>query len=161
MIERIVRRLRTFANRDRVKDDISREIDFHITMETELRKRRVMDPEEARRTALRDFGGVIRHREAVHDTRGMTFWDSLTQDIKFASRTLRRWPGYTVGTIATLALGIGANTAIFSIVNDVLLEPLPYRNAAELVRVVQTRARPIAGEAGVSIKELQEYRESV
>ena len=161
MLERIVRRLRTLANRDRVKDDISREIDFHIAMETDLRKRRGMDPEEARRTALRDFGGVIRHREAVHDTRGMTFWDSLTQDVKFASRTLRRWPGYTIGTIATLALGIGANTAIFSIVNDVLLEPLPYKNAGELVRVVQTRARPIAGETGVSIKELQEYRESV
>jgi putative ABC transport system permease protein len=161
MVERLFRRLRTLANRNRVKDDISREIDFHITMETELRQRRGMDPGEARRTALRDFGGVGRHREAVHDTRGMTYWDSLTQDVRFAWRTLRRWPGYTIGTIATLALGIGANTAIFSIVNNVLLEPLPYRSAGELVRVVQSRVRPVPSEAGVSIKELQEYRETV
>jgi putative ABC transport system permease protein len=161
MVTRLFRRLRTLMDRDRVKDDISREIDFHLTMETELRQRRGMNSEDARRTALRDFGGVGRHREAVHDTRGMTFWDSLSQDVRFAWRTLRRWPGYTAGTIVTLALGIGANTAIFSVVNDVLLEPLPYTDGHELVRVVQSRARPVAGETGVSIKELQEYRDSV
>jgi len=161
MVNRLFRRLRTLMDRDRVKDDISREIDFHLTMETELRQRRGMNSEDARRTALRDFGGVVRHREAVHDTRGMTFWDSLSQDVRFAWRTLRRWPGYTAGTIVTLALGIGANTAIFSVVNDVLLEPLPYTDGHELVRVVQSRVRPVAGETSVSIKELQEYRESV
>src|SRR5687767_1234016 len=161
MVTRLFRRLRTLMNRDRVKDDISREIDFHLTMETELRQRRGMNAEDARRTALRDFGGIVRHREAVHDTRGMTFWDSLSQDVRFAWRTLRRWPGYPAGTVVTLALGIGANTAIFSVVNDVLLQPLPYADGHELVRVVQSRVRPVAGETGVSIKELQEYRESV
>jgi predicted permease len=160
MVSRLVRRLRTLRHRDRVKDDIRREIDFHISMETEQRARRGMHPVEARRTALRDFGGVDGTREAVHDIRGMTFWDTLSQDVRFAWRTLRSWPGYTAGTIVTLALGIGANTAIFSVVNDVLLAPLPYRDGHELVRVVQTRERPVAGPVGVSIKELQEYREA-
>jgi predicted permease len=161
MVSRIIRRLRTLRARDRVKDDIRRELDFHVTMEAEQRERRGMPPEEARRTALRDFGGVDRYREAVHDARGMTFWDSLTQDVRFAWRTLCRWPGYAAGTIVTLALGIGANTAIFSVVNDVLLRPLPYKDGDRLVRVVQTRVRPVASETGVSIKELQEYREAV
>jgi predicted permease len=161
MLSRLFRRIRTLRHRDRVKEDIRREMDFHIEMETETRARRGMDPREARRTALRDFGGFDRYREAVHDARGMTFWDSVVQDARFAWRTLRRWPGYAAGTIVTLALGIGANTAIFSVVNDVLLRPLPYRDGHELVRVVQTRERPVAGPVGVSITELQEYRESV
>src|SRR5512134_2895971 len=161
MVSRLVRRLRTLRHHDRVRDDIRREIDFHIAMETEHRARRGMDPLEARRTALRDFGGVDRYREAVRDARGMTFWDSLSQDVRFAWRTLRRWPGYAAGTIVTLALGIGANTAIFSIVNDVLLAPLPYRDGHELVRIVQTASRPAPGETGISIKEMQEYRESL
>jgi predicted permease len=161
MVSRLFRRLRTLRHRDRITDDIRREVDFHIEMETQHRARRGMDPVEARRTALRDFGGVARYREAVHDTRGMTFWDGLAQDVRFAWRTLRRWPGYAAGTIVTLALGIGANTAIFSVVNDVLLAPLPYRDGHDLVRVVQTRDRPVPGPIGVSIKELQEYREAV
>jgi len=160
MLTRLFRRLRTLRQRDRAKDDIRREMEFHIEMEAAHRERRGMTAAEARRTALRDFGGLDRHREAVHDTRGMTFWDSLSQDVRFALRTLRRWPAYSIGTIATLALGIGANTAIFSIINDVLLEPLPYKDSQELVRVVQSRVRPTQSEVGVSIKELQEYREA-
>jgi putative ABC transport system permease protein len=161
MPPRLFRRLRTLLRRSAVKDDIRREIDFHIDMETDLRVKRGMSPEEARRTALRDFGGVGRYREEVADTRGITLWDSVSQDVRFALRTLRRWPGYAIGTIVTLALGIGANTAIFSVVNDVLLAPLPYRDGHQLVRILQTASRPSPGETGVSIKEMREYRDSL
>jgi putative ABC transport system permease protein len=156
---RLIRRLRTLARRSGVKDDIRRELDFHIDMEAEKRQRQGMTADEARRTALRDFGGMSRVREEVHDSRGLSMWDALTQDVRFSVRMLRRWPGYTAAVIFTLALGIGANTAIFSIVDNVLLEPLPYAEAEDLVRVVQSRVRPVAGETNVSIKELFDYRE--
>jgi predicted permease len=158
MFTRLFRRARTLTHTSRVDRDINKELDFHIRMEIEKRQRAGMAPDEARRTALRDFGGVDRTREEVRDARGITFWDTLSQDVRFGLRTLRRSPGYTVAAILILALGIGANTAIFSVINGVLLKPLPFVDGGRLMLVQQSA--PAAGlpTVGVSIPELYDYR---
>src|SRR5688572_5690585 len=90
--------------------------------------------------------------------RGITFWDTLWQDIRFGVRTLRRSPGYTAAAISVLALGIGANTAMFSVIRGVLLAPLPFPKGDELVLVQQSAPASNVGDAGVSIQELDDYR---
>ncbi len=158
MVSRILRRLRTLAGARRVDDEITRELHFHIQMEVDERVRSGMSEQEARRTALRDFGGVGRIREEVRDARGMTFWDNLWQDTRFGLRTLRRSPGYTLAAVVILALGIGANTAMFSVVYGVLVEPLPYRDDGELVLVEQSVPALDMDSLNVSIPELADYR---
>src|SRR6188474_273405 len=109
---RLFGRIRSLLNRRRLDADIQREIAHHVAMETDRRQKQGMSAEEARRTALRDFGGIGRVREEVRDTRGMTFWDTLVQDLRFGFRSLRRSPGYTAAAMIILGLGIGANTAM-------------------------------------------------
>ena len=158
MMSRVFRRMRTLLGMGRVDDEIAREIDFHVRMEIDKRVQAGMTPEEARRTAQRDFGSPGRVREEVRDVKGITWWDTLRQDLRFGFRTLRRTPGYTTAAVLILALGIGANTAMFSVIKGVLLEPLPYTSGDELVLIQQQR--PEAGvPTNVSIPELTDYRE--
>lgn len=155
---RLIGRLRSLLNRRKLDRDIQREIAHHVAMETEHRQRRGMTADEARRTALRDFGGVGRIREEVRDERGMTFWDTLAQDLKFGFRSLRRSPGYTAAAMIMLGLGIGANTAMFSVINGVVIKPLPFRNGDELVLLQHSAPKANIANAGVSILELYDYR---
>ena len=158
MIRSLFHRLRVLLFWRRFDRDIQRELDFHIAMESDHRARGGLPPGEARRTALRDFGGVSRIREEVRDTRGMTFWDALVQDVRFGIRTLRRSPAYTLAAVVILALGIGANTAMFSVVDGVLLKPLPFRDGHELVLIQQQAPQTARPSVGVSIPELIDYR---
>jgi putative ABC transport system permease protein len=151
-------RLRSFIRPRRVTDEIDREIQFHLEMEAQQAAAAGRSPADARREAARRFGGAVQAREQVHDVRGMTLMETVRQDVRFGLRMLRRSPGYTGAAVIILALGIGANTAMFSVLHGVLLQPLPYRNGHELV-LVQHGDRVIpAGGAGVSIPELFEYR---
>lgn len=152
-------KLRSLLRRDALDADINKELEAHIAMEIEHRQKNGMSAEEARRTALRDFGGVQKAREEVQDVRGMTFWDVLRQDVRFGLRSLRRSPGYTVAAVLILALGIGANTAMFSVINGVLIKPLPFRNQSGIVLVQQHSSNRTVRQTGVSLPEYYAYRD--
>jgi predicted permease len=158
MLLRAWRRMRLLRQRERFSTDVRRELESHLAMEIEHRTRLGLPPDEARRTALRDFGGVGRVHEEVFDVRGITFWDTLAQDIRFGVRTLGRSPGYTAAAVLILALGIGVNTAMFSVIRGVLLEPLPFRDGDELVLIQQAAPQSNVADAAVSIQELADYR---
>src|SRR5262245_56327283 len=134
------------------------EVRFHIDMETEKNVRQGMTLDDARRRALKDFGPMEKHKEETRDARGVGSFEKLIADLRYGARSLIKRPGYTLLAVLTLGLGIGANTAIFSVINGVLLKPLPYENGDRLVIVRQSA--PLAGQrqVGVAIAEYFDYR---
>ncbi|HXG63927.1 MAG TPA: ABC transporter permease [Blastocatellia bacterium] len=159
MLRKLVLSARALFQKEKVERELDSELRFHLEMEIEQNMRQGMSYKEARRAALRSFGGYEQFKEECRDVRGTRFIEALWQDLRYGARLLAKNPGYTLVAVLTLGLGIGANTAIFSVIYGVLLSPLPYADGNRLVFLNQ-RA-PLGGveRMSFSVKEINDYRE--
>src|SRR2546423_2768487 len=127
------------------EDDIDKEIQFHVDQRVADYIASGLTPAEARRRAALEFGGVTQTKEAIRDQDAWRVVDTVWRDVRFAVRSLRRTPIFALTAVLVLGLGIGANATVFTIVNTVLLRPLPFDRADD---IVQVRRRTPSGSGG-------------
>ncbi len=141
--------------------DLRDELQSHLEMETAENIRRGMHPDEARRQAMLASGGLTQAVEAVRDQRGLPWLEGIAADIRYAMRALSHSRAFSVVVLVTLALGIGANTAIFSVVRGVLLKPLPHRDGDRLIYLRQSAEGEERTNLTFSVPEVREFRVGV
>jgi predicted permease len=153
-------RLRSVFRRRSVDEELDEELRYHVERKTEENLARGMSAEEARRAALVELRGVERAKEECRETRHVSLAQDTMQDLRYAARMLRKSPGFTIVAVLTIALGIGATTAIFSVVDAALLRPLPYPQPGQLVSVVDDLPGAGALDVGLNRPEWQDLQHS-
>jgi len=158
-------RLREIASRvvgvfgkGRQNVELDDELREHLALAEAEHLRRGLSAEEARRAAKRDFGGVEQHKEIYRERRGLPIIETFFQDLKFGARMLRKKPGFTAVALLTLAIGIGATAAIFSVVNSLLLRPLPFPASNSLVILRESIPKILPGKFPVSAPDIGDFR---
>ena len=146
--------------RKRKVDDFSSEIEAHVELEIERLREQGLSEAEARARARRSFGNVLQAEERFYEAGRWLWWDHRRQDVRYGLRILRKSPGFSLVAILTIALGIGATTAIFSVVDATLLRPLPYPHAEQLVSLQDDLPGASAQDVGMSQPEWQDFQRS-
>ncbi len=149
-------RLRSLLRRPTVESEMEDELRFHSERQLEKYLSHGLSRDEAARRARLAFGGTEQVKEDCRDARGISLVETLLQDLRYGWRTLLKSPGFAATALLTIALGIGANTALFSVIYGVLLSPLPFENASRLVQVNETT--PKVGDVSVSYPNFQDWR---
>lgn len=149
-------RIRHLLRRKAAEGELEQELRFHRERQLEKYMQSGLGEAEASRRSRMSFGGLDQVKEECRDAWGTRFFETLLQDLRYGSRVLRKSPGFTLIALLTLALGIGANTAIFSILYGILLRPLPYRDASRLIVLHETT--PKVGLVSVSYPDFLDWR---
>ena len=147
--------------RTRREQELNDEIDSHLQLHVDDNVRAGMRPDEARRQAVLKLGSIEATKEAMRDRQSLPWLEHLAQDVRFASRSLRRSPGFTTVAVLTLALCIGANSAVFSVVHSILLKPYPWPESDRLVFVHIAHTRQPGVQRAPSIPDYLDWRNGV